>query len=242
MPPAPTTTPRFAIIIPVLNEAATIAQSLMRLQPLRMQDAAIVIADGGSADATRDRAVPYVDCVIIAPRGRAAQMNAGATEMTAAIFVFLHADTMLPPDALDLIDTALANSARQWGRFDVRFDVRFDAPHPMLMLVAVMMNLRSRLTGIATGDQAMFMTRAAFARAGGFPDIALMEDIVMSVRLKAISAPACLSAKVTTSARRWLEHGILRTILLMWSLRLRLFFGAHPNDLAREYGYRPRDE
>ena len=112
----------------------------------------------------------------------------------------------------------------------------------MLMLVAVMMNLRSRLTGIATGDQAMFMTRAAFARAGGFPDIALMEDIVMSVRLKAISAPACLSTKVTTSARRWLEHGILRTILLMWRLRLRLFFGAHPNDLAREYGYRPRDE
>ena len=238
MPHAPTTTPRFAIIIPVLNEAAMIAQSLMRLQPLRAQGAQIIVADGGSVDATRDLAAPLADRVIIAPRGRGARMNAGAADLPADIYIFLHADTVLPDNALDDIDAALKSSARQWGRFDVRFD----APHPMLMLVAVMMNLRSRLTGIATGDQAMFMTRAAFARAGGFPDIALMEDIVMSVRLKAISAPACLSAKVTTSARRWLEHGILRTILLMWRLRLRLFFGAHPNDLAREYGYRPRDE
>lgn len=235
---APDNMPRFAIVMPVLDEAGTIVQNLSRLQPLRAQGAAIIVADGGSTDATRELAAPLADRVIIAPRGRAAQMNAGAAEIDADIFIFLHADTMLPQDALALVRVALKNGKRQWGRFDVRFDT----PHAMLKLVAFMMNLRSRMEGIATGDQAMFMTRAALAHAGGFPDIALMEDVIMSKRLKAISPPACLSAKVTTSARRWHKHGILRIILLMWSLRLRLFFGANPNDLARTYGYRPRDE
>jgi len=180
MPRASENMPRFAIIIPVLDEAGTIETCLARLQHLRAQGAgqgmaqgmaqgtAIVVADGGSLDATRDLAAPFSDCVIAAPRGRAAQMNAGAAKMPAEIYIFLHADTILPPGALDLIGAALQNGTRQWGRFDVRFDT----PHMMLTLVAFMMNLRSRMSGIATGDQAIFITRAAFVRAGGFPAIA----------------------------------------------------------------------
>jgi rSAM/selenodomain-associated transferase 2 len=159
-------------------------------------------------------------------------MNAGVERARGGVLVFLHADTRLPPDADRLILDDLARSGRAWGRFDVTIEGR----SRLLPLVAALMNLRSRLTGIATGDQAMFVTSEAFARAGGFPGIALMEDVALSRRLKRVSKPLCLRARVVTSGRRWDERGALRTILLMWRLRLAYFFGARPDTLAQRYG------
>jgi rSAM/selenodomain-associated transferase 2 len=225
-----------SIVIPVLNEAATIAAALARLAPLRATGAEVIVADGGSRDGTPDIARPHADRVVVAARGRGAQMNAGAAIAGGEVLLFLHADTRIPDDADPLIWDGLAESQRVWGRFDVRIDGR----HPMLPLVALMMNLRSRLTGIATGDQAMFMTRVAFDAAGGFPDVPLMEDIEMSRRLKRLSRPLCVRARVVTSGRRWDERGLWRTMVLMWRLRLAFFFGAEPARLAREYGYVPR--
>ncbi len=223
-----------AIIVPVLNEGADLAQAMQRLAPLRARGAKLVLADGGSTDGCVAAAQEWVDHVVAAPRGRAAQMNAGARACPAQAYVFLHADTQLPPEADLLIDNAL-NHGRVWGRFDVRLD----SPRPLLRVVSWAMNLRSRLTGIATGDQAIFMSRAAFEAVGGFPAQALMEDIAISGQLKALSPPACLPQKVTTSARRWLAGGVLRTIFLMWRLRLAYFWGAPPDELARRYGYAP---
>ncbi|MCQ8131092.1 TIGR04283 family arsenosugar biosynthesis glycosyltransferase, partial [Methylomonas rivi] len=175
-------------------------------------------------------AAAWVDKVLHGPRGRAKQMNAGAFEADADILLFLHADTRLPADAVISIVDAVVQGYR-WGRFDVRFD----SSRPVFKLIAFMMNWRSRLTGIATGDQALFVTRRAFAAAGGFPDIALMEDIGLSARLKKLGWPCCLHAKVVTSARRWQRYGVLNTVLLMWRLRLAYFFGADPNRLAAQY-------
>ena len=163
-------------------------------------------------------------------------MNAGAAIASGDVLLFLHADTQLPPDAGRLVLDGLRQSGRAWGRFDVRITGK----SRLLPLVAALMNLRSRATGIATGDQAMFVTREAFARAQGFPDIPLMEDIAISKRLKRVSKPLCLRECVTTSGRRWEKRGVVRTIVLMWCLRLAFFLGASPERLARQYGYRPR--
>lgn len=228
---------RLAIIIPVLNEAEGVAVHLAALQDARGRGVEIIVADGGSRDDTMARALPLADKVITAPRGRAAQMNAGARATDADILLFLHADTHLPPEADRLVRDGLATTRRMWGRFDVAIA----GAHPFLSKIATLMNARSRLTGIATGDQAMFMTRAAFDHIGGFPDLPLMEDIEASRRLKRLSPPLCLRARVTTSGRRWERNGVLRTILKMWSLRLRWFFGADAGRLARDYGYAPRD-
>ena len=221
---------RLSIVMPVLNEAAGIAAALAALAPLRARGAEVIVVDGDSRDGTPDLARPLADRVLTAPRGRALQMNAGATAATGDAVLFLHADTRLPDDADALVFAALKNM-RVWGRFDVRF------ADGALPLVAASMNVRSRLSGIATGDQAMFMTRNAFSRAGGFPEIALMEDVALSACLKHLSRPACLRARVTTSPRRWRRHGTLRTVLTMWRLRLAFYFGADPNRLARAYGY-----
>jgi rSAM/selenodomain-associated transferase 2 len=225
---------KLSIIMPVLNEAATIEAALRALAPLRSRGAEVIVVDGSSGDGTAELANVRADRVLSAPRGRASQMNAGAAAAEGDVLLFVHADTRLPEDAGKLILEGLDRSARRWGRFDVSFD-----EGGLLRLVALMMNLRSRLTGIATGDQAMFMTRAAFDAAGGFPTIALMEDIALSARLKHDSRPLCLRARVTTSGRRWRQHGLLRTVLLMWRLRLRYFLGADPARLARDYGYAP---
>jgi rSAM/selenodomain-associated transferase 2 len=222
---------RLSIIMPVLDEGDGIAQALDALAELRALRVEVIVVDGGSQDATVQRARLRADHVLAAPRGRAAQMNAGAVKASGDVFLFLHADTALPPEAERLVLDGLARSAHAWGRFDVIIAGR----HPMLRLIAFMMNLRSRITGIATGDQAIFVKRDAFGAAGGFPDIPLMEDVALSKRLKRLSRPLCLRERATTSGRRWETHGVFRTILLMWRLRLAYFFGADPAALARRY-------
>jgi rSAM/selenodomain-associated transferase 2 len=226
-----------SIILPVLNEADIIAAALAALSPLRQRGAEVIVADGGSRDGTAGLARPGADRVIVAPRGRAAQMNAGAALARGDVLIFLHADTRLPDNADALVRDGLERSRRAWGRFDIAIAGR----SPLLALVARTINLRSRLSGIATGDQAMFVTRDVFARVGGFPDIALMEDVALSRALKRVSRPLCIATKVTTSGRRWEQHGVLRTVVLMWRLRLAYFLGAQPAALARRYGYVPRE-
>jgi rSAM/selenodomain-associated transferase 2 len=222
-----------SIVIPVLNEAAGIEAALRALAPDRARGVEIIVVDGGSSDGTAALARPLADNVIAAPRGRASQMNAGAAMAGGDVLLFLHADTRLPDGAYALVRDGLGRSRRAWGRFDVRIA----GGGLLLLLVSLLMNLRSRATGICTGDQAMFVTRPAFKAAGGFPPIALMEDIVLSRRLKRWSRPLALRARATTSGRRWRERGTLRTVLLMLLLRLEFYFGADPARLARQYGY-----
>jgi rSAM/selenodomain-associated transferase 2 len=224
---------RLSIIMPVLNEGEGIAAALDALVELRTLGAELIVVDGGSQDATVQRARVRSDGVVLGPRGRALQMNAGAEKAIGDVLLFLHVDTRLPVMAESLVLDGLARSGRDWGRFDVRIAGR----SPLLPVVAFMMNLRSRLTGIATGDQAIFVKREAFQAAGGFPPIPLMEDITLCKRLKRTSRPLCLRQRVTTSGRRWDRNGVLRTIVLMWRLRLAYFFGADPAALARRYGY-----
>jgi rSAM/selenodomain-associated transferase 2 len=223
-----------SIIVPVLNEARVITALLEQLAPLRTRGAEVIVVDGGSSDETLAIAAALADGAIASGQGRAAQMNAGAAAASGDTLLFLHADTRLPDNADRLIEASLA-AGHAWGRFDVRIEGR----HPMLGVVACMMNLRSRLSGIATGDQGMFMRRETFNAAGGFPPLALMEDIALSRRLRAVSPPACIAARAVTSGRRWERHGVWRTIVLMWWLRFRYFLGADPEQLARHYRREP---
>jgi rSAM/selenodomain-associated transferase 2 len=229
---------KLSVVMPVLNEAEAIEEALAALAPLRGRGVEVVVVDGGSRDATVALARPLADVVISAPRGRGAQMNAGAAASHGDALLFLHVDTRLPGDADALIRDGLARSGRISSPFWGRFDVRIAGAHPLFPIIAAMMNLRSRLTGIATGDQAIFMSRAAFGP--GFPDIALMEDIAMTKRLKRFGPALCIPSPVVTSGRRWEKHGVMKTILLMWWLRLAYFLGANPAWLARSYGYVPR--
>jgi len=219
----------FSIIIPTLNEEKTIESCLSALQPLR-SNCEIIIVDGGSTDNTRVIAKSQADKVVSSDKGRARQMNNGARYASGNVLIFLHADTSLPENALQLIQQKL-NSSRKWGRFDIQLS----GNHFMLKVIAQMMNWRSRLTGIATGDQVIFVTRQAFEKAGQYPEINLMEDIAICKALKKISLPICLKAKVISSGRRWERYGIYKTILLMWNIRLRYFFGADPQTLAFLY-------
>lgn len=223
---------KLSIVIPAFDEADSVGGRLSALAPLRGGGVEVILADGGSADGTRECAAPLCDRLIVAPRGRASQMNAGAAIASGDALLFLHLDTSLPPDVVPLIEAGL-KTGRAWGRFDVRIL----GAHPLLSVVAALMNLRSRVTGIATGDQAMFVDAATFRRLGGFPAIALMEDIALSKALKRVSPPVCLKARVSTSGRRWDNNGFWRTVALMWRLRLAYFCGADPADLARAYGY-----
>ena len=222
---------RISVIMPVLDEGPGIVSALGALAAMRNRGAEVIVVDGGSADDTVVRARPLADLVIVAPRGRAAQMNAGAARATGEVLVFLHADTRLPDNADRLMLEALERTGRLWGRFDVRF-----AGRPvMLHIVAFMMNWRSRLTGIATGDQAIFMRADAFRKVGCYPDIPLMEDIAISKALKRLGRPVALSEPVIASGRRFEAVGMWRLIILMWRLRLAYWLGADPEDLARRY-------
>ena len=227
---------RLSVVVPTLDEADGIAAHLAALAPLRERGAEVIVVDGGSRDGTPALARPLADEVLTAPRGRAAQMNAGAEAADGDVLLFLHADTRLPPGADRIVAKALAGGP-QWGRFDIAIEGR----HSFLRIVARTTNLRSRFSGIATGDQAIFVTAEAFRAVGGYADIPLMEDIVLSRALKRCSRPACLSARVTTSGRRWETRGVVRTILHMWRLRAAFFLGADPRRLAAAYGYRPGD-
>jgi rSAM/selenodomain-associated transferase 2 len=221
---------KFSIIIPTLNEESSIVSCLERLQPLK-PECEIIIVDGGSTDNTPAMAAFCADRVIASQQGRALQMNAGANQANGTILLFLHADTVLPENALSLIEKRI-ESNRPWGRFDIRLS----GGHLMFRVIEWMMNWRSALTGIATGDQTIFVTAAAFKKAGQFPEIKLMEDIALCKALKKISPPICLKAKVTSSSRRWEHNGIFQTIVLMWVLRLLYFLGADPDVLAELYG------
>ena len=222
---------RLAIVVPVLDEAEGISTSLQALQSLRTRGAEVIVVDGGSRDGTPALAAPWADQVLRGPRGRARQMNHGAAASHAPWLLFLHADTRLPADADLVLEAALASRRHRWGRFDVQIEGR----SRLLPWVARLMNLRSRWTGIATGDQAIFVQREAFDAVGGFPDQPLMEDIEISRRLKRLSSPLCLRATVHTSGRRWDSRGPWRTILLMWRLRLLYALGVEPERLARLY-------
>ncbi|NCS66681.1 MAG: glycosyl transferase [Hydrogenophilaceae bacterium CG1_02_62_390] len=222
-------TPWLSIVIPALNEADTIVATLARLQALRAGGHEVIVVDGGSTDATVARAEPLADRILAAPRGRARQMNAGAAVARGDVLVFLHADTRLPEQAVAVIRSALRH--RLWGRFDVDIEGRAW----MLRMVAAGMNLRSRLTGIATGDQTLFISRTAFAAVGGYPEQSLMEDIELSKRLNKLGPPACPRERVVTSGRRWEVNGVWRTILLMWRLRFDYWRGVPATRLATRY-------
>ncbi len=220
-----------SIIVPMLNEAAALPGLLSQLAHWRTRGCEVVLVDGGSTDGSADMARAAGFTVVDAERGRARQMNAGAANAGGEVLLFLHADTQLPAEADETVGAALADADREWGRFDVRIS----GCAPMLRVVAASMNLRSRLTGIATGDQAMFVRRAAFDAVGGFPLQPLMEDIELSRRLLRRSRPACLRARVTTSGRRWEQRGVWRTIVLMWRLRWAYWRGVPAEVLAEAY-------
>ena len=217
---------KLSIVIPALDEADRIEAALKALAPLRGRGCEVIVVDGGSADGTRELAERLCDRVVSSARGRAAQMNCGARHASGDALLFLHADTRLPPEGEVLVREALTHHL--WGRFDVEIEGR----HRLLKVVAWAMNLRSRLSGIATGDQAIFVRRDAFP---GFEPIALMEDIAFSREMKRLGPPACLRERVLTSGRRWEKRGVLRTVVLMWRLRFLYCLGARPERLARLY-------
>jgi rSAM/selenodomain-associated transferase 2/rSAM/selenodomain-associated transferase 1 len=224
---------RLSIILPTLDEARAIVGTLAPLQPLRAAGHEVIVVDGGSRDATRALAAPLADRVLDGAPSRARQMNAGAAAAHGDVLLFLHADTLLPEAAAAALVRTFPPSGRRWGRFDVAIDGR---PR-VLRAVAWLMNRRSRLTGIATGDQAMFVDRATFHAVGGFPDQPLMEDVELSARLKrSAGSPLALTEAVVTSGRRWEAQGPWRTIVAMWRLRHAYWRGADPADLARRYG------
>ncbi len=223
---------RLSIIVPALDEAEGIVAALEALADLRRRGHEVIVVDGGSSDGTPQLAQAAADRVLAANPGRAAQMNLGARAAAGDVLLFLHADTRLPESADKLIAQGLEAGNFLWGRFDVRIL----GGHPLLRVVEAMMNLRSRLTRVCTGDQALFMRREAFDAVGGYPEQALMEDIEISLSLRRLSAPLCLRQRCLTSARRWEGRGVLRTIVLMWRLRLQYALGAAPERLARTYG------
>lgn len=221
---------KISIIIPVLNEEKTLSYLLNRLQSFDDGNHEVIVVDGGSFDNSLFIAQENATTVIVSKPGRAVQMNSGAEVATGEVFLFLHVDTILPESALSAISSSCIND-NCWGRFDVRLS----SDKFVYRLIESLINLRSRLTSIATGDQAIFIKRDLFNRLNGFPEIALMEDVAFSKRLKKYSAPVCLKNRVITSSRRWETKGVIKTVLLMWKLRLYYFFGVTPEKLNKMY-------
>lgn len=220
-----------SIIIPVLNEFAALQALLPELQASRQAGHEVIVVDGGSTDGSVTFARTLADRILMTGTGRARQMNLGAENARHGILLFLHVDSRFPQNGIAGIQAALEKTGRHWGRFDVTLD----GQGIIYAVIAAMMNLRSRITGVATGDQGMFVHRTSFHEVGGFQSIPLMEDIALSKTLRRRSWPVCLSDRIVTSARRWQQQGITRTILLMWKLRLAYFLGADPEALARSY-------
>lgn len=218
------------VIIPTLNEESAIAQTVRHTASLGFDH--ILVVDGGSCDQTRALADGLgLARVLTAQPGRARQLNTAAKISRGDILLFLHADTLLPDTAKQNIESALADPVIVGGRFDVRFD----SPSTWGRVISRFMNLRSRLTRISTGDQAMFVRRNIFEQLGGFSEIPIMEDIEFSTRLKRTGPTRALRETVTTSFRRWEQQGALRTILLMWTLRFLYWMGVSPEHLAHLY-------
>jgi rSAM/selenodomain-associated transferase 2 len=230
-PARPAGPPPLSIIVPTLNEAKRVGPTLALAQPMRRRGAEVIVVDGGSTDGTVDVARPLADQVLTSLPGRAAQQNAGAAAARGGVLLFLHADTHLPYGADELIRGGLSSTRKGWGRFDVLLRGRA----PMLRVVERMISLRSRLSGIATGDQAIFVRADWFQRVGGFPNVPLMEDVALSRALKRLGPPHCIADPVVTSSDRWETHGTWRTILLMWRLRWEFWRGADPRELAERY-------
>jgi rSAM/selenodomain-associated transferase 2 len=226
--------PGLSVILPVLNEAEHIDAVLQPLQSLRAQGHEVILVDGGSTDGGPEMARGLVDLILVADRGRARQMRAGAERARGDWLWFVHGDTRVTDAALTALLGLLREPGAQWGRFDVRLSGR----NSVFRVIERMINLRSRVSGIATGDQALFLRRALYERVGGWPSIPLMEDVALSRTLKAVARPCCRRERVLTSSRRWERHGILTTVLLMWRLRLAFALGADPARLARRYGAR----
>jgi rSAM/selenodomain-associated transferase 2 len=222
---------KISVIIPTLNETEQIQHCLASVQSLRRNGHEVIVVDGGSEDETCSQVKDLADKVIHHSRGRATQMNAGARAACGEILIFLHADTCLPTEADTVITSSIKDSAEFWGRFNVRLSGR----HWAFRIIEICMNLRTRITGIVTGDHAMFMSKEIYNKVKGFPEIALMEDIAISSKFKHVVCPICLKHKVTTSSRRWEENGIIKTILKMWWLRISYFLGTDPLKLARQY-------
>ena len=220
-----------SIVIPALNEAAAITRTLQRLQAMRGRGHEVIVVDGGSGDDTVARAEPLADRILHSERGRAAQMNAGAAAAMGDIVWFLHADTLAPDNGDLHVLAALADPTSLWGRFSVRLSGR----HLLFRFIEAMMNLRSCLSGIATGDQGIFVRRGTFTAVGGYPRQPLMEDIALSRRLRRLGRPRCLRSRLVTSSRRWGQRGVVRTVMLMWRLRFLYMLGADPARLARQY-------
>lgn len=222
---------KISIIIPSLNEEAHILSTLKPLQAMRQRGHQVILCDASSTDKTQQLAQPRVDKIISTEAGRSKQMNAGAKQAQYDILWFVHADTLVPEDADTLILSRLQSASKVWGRFNVQL-----SGHSwMFRIIERMMNLRSCLSGIATGDQGIFVQKSVFEQLGCYPDIPLMEDISLSKKLKNISRPACIDSALITSSRRWEQHGILRTVLLMWYLRLAYFLGVPSEKLAQRY-------
>lgn len=219
------------MIVPALDEAAEIERCLQALQTLREDGHEVILIDGGSRDDTPELARPLVDRVLFSPPGRARQMNVGAACAKGDVLWFVHADTQIPDTAAESILRALNEASPGWGYFSVRLT----GTALVLRLVERLMNLRSRMSGIGTGDQGLFVTRRMFEQVGGFPKIPLMEDVGLSKRLKAVRRPHCIRARLVTSSRRWEQNGIVRTILLMWRLRAAYALGVSPHRLAMRY-------
>lgn len=221
---------KISIIIPVLNEEKALSYLLNSLQSFDDENHEVIVVDGGSFDNSLFIAQEKVKTVIVSKPGRALQMNSGAELASGDVLLFLHVDTILPESALTAISSSCIND-NCWGRFDVRLS----SDKSVYRLIEGFINIRSRLTSIATGDQAIFIKRDLFNRFNGFPEIALMEDVALSKRLKKQAAPVCLKDRVITSSRRWETRGVIATVLLMWKLRLYYFFGVSPDKLQKMY-------
>jgi len=222
---------KISIIIPVLNEESALPAYLPVLQDYRRAGHEVIVVDGGSCDNSVSIAAALADLVVESSPGRGVQMNAGAARATGEILLFLHIDTLLPDHADRLLMEHLSNSDRVWGRFDLSLS----GSNCVFRLIERMINLRSRYTGMATGDQAIFVLSSVFEQVGAYPEIPLMEDLALSRKLRNFSSPVCLRQRVVSSSRRWEQHGIVRTILLMWILRLQFFLGVSPDALYRKY-------
>lgn len=222
---------KLSIIVPVFNEAATILSFLEPLQRLRNKGHELIVVDGGSTDDTIVLAKPLCDKCVNAKKGRASQMNLGALVAKGDVYMFLHADTLLPVNADNFVEKAIVKTKRKWGRFNIKLSGKGFS----LRIVEALMNIRSRMTGIATGDQCIFVEAKTFKKIGGFKNIPLMEDIAFSKSLKKVSRPICLKQKALTSSRRWEQYGVWRTIFLMWKLRWAYFRGVDPRKLAAKY-------